>query len=122
MKKNQLPTLTTLSLHTGRLWNGRLVHKPPQPQLAEQLVKSILFTTTQIPSHTESSIGTLYHSSENRTSQVLTFAVLDWDPFLVSTTIAYEIERHAYMGTWFKNRLPAKAVFGTRLLLCGPSC
>jgi hypothetical protein len=34
MKKNQLPTLTTLSLHTGRLWNGRLVHKPPQPQLA----------------------------------------------------------------------------------------
>ncbi len=126
MKKNQLPTLTTLSLHTGRLWNGRLVHKPPQPQLAEQLVKSILFTTTQIPSHTESSISTLYHSSENRTSEVLTmqryFAVSDWDPFLVSTTIAYEIERHAYMGTWFKNRLPAEAVFGTCLLLCGPSC
>jgi len=102
------------------------VHKPPQPQLAEQLVKSILFATTQIPSHTESSISTLYHSSENRTSEVLTmqryFAVSDWDPFLVSTTIAHEIERHAYMGTWFKNRLPAEAVFGTCLLLCGPSC
>jgi hypothetical protein len=66
------------------------------------------------------------HREQHQHSEVLTmqryFTVSDWDSFLVSTTIAYEIERHAYMGTWFKNRLPAEAVFGTRLLLCGPSC